>query len=83
MDLDRLPHVTYKRGLIMMENAWIIPLFPLLSFLDSSSIRKRLKEASFKIGIFLTLLSTHFFDTCSCLSDLPLQPIKVKHFGLQ
>ncbi|WP_318506857.1 NADH-quinone oxidoreductase subunit L [Bacillus sp. T3] len=39
----------------MMENAWIIPLFPLLSFIILLLIGKRLKEASAYIGILLTL----------------------------
>jgi NADH-quinone oxidoreductase subunit L len=38
-----------------MENAWIIPLFPLLSFLILLLFGKRLKEASAYIGILLTL----------------------------
>jgi NADH-quinone oxidoreductase subunit L len=42
----------------MMENAWIVPLFPLLSFLVLILFGRRLKESSFKIAIFLTLLST-------------------------
>lgn len=41
----------------MMENAWIIPLFPLLSFLILILFGKRLKEASAYIGILLTLSS--------------------------
>ena len=44
----------------MIENAWIIPLFPLLSFLVLTFLGKRLKSSSFKIGIFLTLLSFIF-----------------------
>ncbi len=40
-----------------MENAWIIPLFPLLSFLILLLFGKRLKEASAYIGILLTLAS--------------------------
>lgn len=39
----------------MMENAWIIPLFPLLSFLILLLFGKRLKETSAYVGIFLTL----------------------------
>ncbi|XJZ27128.1 NADH-quinone oxidoreductase subunit L [Bacillota bacterium Lsc_1132] len=39
----------------MMESAWIIPLFPLLSFLILLLFGKRLKEASAFVGIFLTL----------------------------
>ncbi|MEW8985919.1 MAG: NADH-quinone oxidoreductase subunit L [Bacillus sp. (in: firmicutes)] len=39
----------------MMENAWIIPLFPLLSFFILLLVGKRLKEASAYIGILLTL----------------------------
>ncbi|RDU37511.1 NADH-quinone oxidoreductase subunit L [Neobacillus piezotolerans] len=41
----------------MMENAWIIPLFPLLSFLILLLFGKRLKEASSFVGIALTLAS--------------------------
>ncbi|MGS7457746.1 hypothetical protein, partial [Mycobacterium tuberculosis] len=41
----------------LMENAWIIPLFPLLSFLFLILFGKRLKEASAYIGILLTLAS--------------------------
>lgn len=40
-----------------MENAWIIPLFPLLSFLFLLLFGKRLKENSAYVGIGLTLLS--------------------------
>ncbi len=40
-----------------MENAWIIPLFPLLSFLILLLFGKRLKEASAFVGIALTLAS--------------------------
>ncbi|OCA82413.1 NADH-quinone oxidoreductase subunit L [Bacillus sp. FJAT-27225] len=39
----------------MMENAWIIPLLPLLSFLILLLFGKRLKEASAYVGIALTL----------------------------
>ena len=39
----------------MMENAWIIPLFPLLSFLILLLFGKRLKEASSYVGILLSL----------------------------
>jgi NADH-quinone oxidoreductase subunit L len=41
----------------MMENAWLIPLFPLFSFLILLVIGKRLKENSAYIGILLTLIS--------------------------
>ncbi|MFE8701834.1 NADH-quinone oxidoreductase subunit L [Cytobacillus sp. FJAT-54145] len=41
----------------MMENAWIIPLFPLVSFLFLLLFGKRLKEASAFVGMFLTLAS--------------------------
>jgi NADH-quinone oxidoreductase subunit L len=41
----------------MMENAWLIPLFPLLSFLILLLFGKRLKEASTYVGILLTLAS--------------------------
>ncbi|MED3561447.1 NADH-quinone oxidoreductase subunit L [Bacillus xiapuensis] len=41
----------------MMENAWLIPLFPLLSFLLLLLFGKRLKEASAYVGILLTLAS--------------------------
>lgn len=40
-----------------MENAWIIPLFPLLSFLILLLFGKRLKEASAYVGIGFTLAS--------------------------
>lgn len=38
-----------------MENAWIIPLLPLLSFLFLLLFGKRLKESSAYVGIILTL----------------------------
>ncbi|MBS4212609.1 NADH-quinone oxidoreductase subunit L [Neobacillus rhizophilus] len=44
----------------MMENAWLIPLFPLLSFLILLLIGKRLREASAYVGILLTLASLVF-----------------------
>ncbi|MEH7110386.1 NADH-quinone oxidoreductase subunit L [Bacillus sp. JJ1764] len=44
----------------MMENAWLIPLFPLLSFVILLFIGKRLKEASAYVGILLTLASLVF-----------------------
>jgi len=40
-----------------MESAWIIPLFPLLSFLLLVLFGKRLKDASAYIGILLSLAS--------------------------
>ena len=40
-----------------MENAWLIPLFPLISFLILLLFGKRLKEASAYVGILLTLAS--------------------------
>lgn len=40
-----------------MENAWLIPLFPLLSFLFLLLFGRALKEASAYIGILLTLAS--------------------------
>ncbi|PLR85457.1 NADH-quinone oxidoreductase subunit L [Bacillus sp. V33-4] len=40
-----------------MESAWIIPLFPLLSFVILLLFGKRLKEASAYVGILLTLAS--------------------------
>lgn len=40
-----------------MENAWIIPLFPLLSFVILLLFGKRLKEASAYVGMLLTLAS--------------------------
>jgi NADH-quinone oxidoreductase subunit L len=40
-----------------MENAWIIPLFPLLSFVILLLFGRRLKEASAYVGILLTLAS--------------------------
>ncbi|MCL6571737.1 MAG: NADH-quinone oxidoreductase subunit L [Bacillus sp. (in: Bacteria)] len=41
----------------MMESAWLIPLFPLLSFLILLLFGKRLKGASANVGILLTLAS--------------------------
>lgn len=41
----------------MMENAWIIPLFPLISFLFLLIFGKRMKESSAYIGILLTFVS--------------------------
>ncbi|MBA4536653.1 NADH-quinone oxidoreductase subunit L [Bacillus aquiflavi] len=41
----------------MMETAWIIPLFPLISFLFILLFGKRLKGASAFVGILLTLVS--------------------------
>ncbi|MFD1780314.1 NADH-quinone oxidoreductase subunit L [Fredinandcohnia salidurans] len=41
----------------MMENAWIIPLFPLISFLFLLIFGKRLKESSAYLGILLTFIS--------------------------
>ena len=41
----------------MMENAWIIPLFPLFSFIILLLFGKRLKESSAYIGILLTFIS--------------------------
>ena len=43
-----------------MENAWLIPLFPLLSFLLLLLIGKRLREASAYVGILMTLASLVF-----------------------
>lgn len=40
-----------------MEKAWIIPLFPLVSFLLLLLFGKRMKEKSAYVGIILTLLS--------------------------
>jgi NADH-quinone oxidoreductase subunit L len=40
-----------------MENAWIIPLFPLLSFLFLLLFGKRLKESSAYVGMLLTFAS--------------------------
>ncbi|GAM12670.1 NADH-quinone oxidoreductase subunit L [Mesobacillus selenatarsenatis] len=40
-----------------MENAWLIPLFPLVSFLFLLLFGKKLKEASAFVGILLTLAS--------------------------
>ena len=47
-----------KKGIvILMENAWLIPLFPLVSFIFLLLFGKRLKEASAFVGILLTLAS--------------------------
>lgn len=44
----------------MMENAWIIPLFPLISFILLLFIGRKLKEASAFVGIALIGLSLIF-----------------------
>ncbi|WP_417898650.1 NADH-quinone oxidoreductase subunit L [Bacillus haimaensis] len=44
----------------MMENAWIIPLFPLISFILLLFIGKKLKESSAFVGIALIGLSLIF-----------------------
>jgi NADH-quinone oxidoreductase subunit L len=50
-----------KKGILkMMENAWLIPLFPLLSFLILLLFGKRLKEASAYVGMLATFLSLVF-----------------------
>ncbi|WP_163099498.1 NADH-quinone oxidoreductase subunit L [Peribacillus alkalitolerans] len=41
----------------MMENAWLIPFFPLFSFLFLLLFGRRLKESSAYIGILMTLVS--------------------------
>jgi NADH-quinone oxidoreductase subunit L len=47
-----------RRGFdTMMENAWLIPFFPLFSFLFLLLFGRRLKESSAYIGILLTLVS--------------------------
>lgn len=47
-----------KKGIVIeMENAWIIPLFPLLSFVILLLFGRRLKEASAFVGILLSLAS--------------------------
>ena len=74
---------TIKKGIvIMMENAWIIPLFPLLSFLILLFFGKRLKEASAYVGILFTLLLLSIHCWC-CLTGFLDQPIRHKPFGLQ
>ncbi|CAG9620152.1 NADH-quinone oxidoreductase subunit L [Sutcliffiella rhizosphaerae] len=44
----------------MMENAWIIPLFPLISFILLLLVGKRMKESSALLGIALIALSFIF-----------------------
>ncbi|NMH73864.1 NADH-quinone oxidoreductase subunit L [Bacillus sp. RO2] len=44
----------------MMENAWIIPLFPLISFILLLLVGKRMKESSAFLGIALIALSLIF-----------------------
>lgn len=46
-----------KGDLKLIESAWLIPLFPLLSFLFLLLFGKKLKEASATVGIVLTFLS--------------------------
>ena len=43
-----------------METAWIIPLFPLASFVLLLVFGKKLKESSAYVGIAMTLLSFAF-----------------------
>ena len=43
-----------------METAWIIPLFPLASFVLLLVFGKKLKESSAYVGIAMTLLSFVF-----------------------
>jgi NADH-quinone oxidoreductase subunit L len=47
-------------GNTMMENAWLVPVFPLISFLFLLLIGQRLKENSAYIGIVLTFISFIF-----------------------
>ncbi len=44
----------------MMENAWLIPLFPFVSFIVLLVVGKQLKERSAYVGMLLTLLSLVF-----------------------
>jgi NADH-quinone oxidoreductase subunit L len=44
----------------MMESAWLIPLFPLASFLTLLLIGKRMKEGSAYVGMLFTFLSLAF-----------------------
>ncbi|MCX8003151.1 MAG: NADH-quinone oxidoreductase subunit L, partial [Anoxybacillus mongoliensis] len=44
----------------MMENAWLIPLFPFVSFVVLLVVGKQLKERSAYVGMLLTLLSLVF-----------------------
>lgn len=57
MSKDLLSRVLKKGIVIEMENAWIIPLFPLLSFVILLLFGRQLKEASAYIGILLSLAS--------------------------
>jgi len=53
-----IDNVRSKKGIvILMENAWLIPLFPLVSFLFLLLFGKKLKEASAFVGILATLAS--------------------------
>lgn len=45
------------KGIVIMENAWIIPLFPLLSFFLLLIVGKRMKASSAYVGILATLIS--------------------------
>jgi NADH-quinone oxidoreductase subunit L len=49
--------VLKKGNVIVMENAWIIPLFPLLSFVFLLLFGKRLKESSAYVGMLATFAS--------------------------
>lgn len=44
----------------MMENAWLIPLFPFVSFIVLLVVGKQLKERSAYVGMLLTFLSLAF-----------------------
>jgi len=49
-----------------METAWIIPLFPLASFVLLLVFGKKLKESSAYVGIAMTLLSFAFCGGGAC-----------------
>jgi NADH-quinone oxidoreductase subunit L len=62
----------------MMESAWLIPLFPLLSFLILLLFGKRLKGASAYVGILLTLASLVY--SILVLFERFLEPTYIKKF---
>ena len=53
-------HVRKKGIVILMETAWIIPLFPLASFVFLLIFGKRLKESSAYVGMLMTFASLIF-----------------------
>jgi NADH-quinone oxidoreductase subunit L len=65
----------------MMENAWLIPLFPLISFLLLLVVGKQLKERSAYVGMLLTFAS--FVGSLFVLNErLTMPTYKAEHVWL-